>query len=385
MASISAIAHDENAASSGQWQLESFLQKVTVIVPSVIYVFNQKTQSNEYSNRSLGVAMGYSAAEVQEMGANLMPKVCHPDDLPAIATHFANIRAMQDGDILQLEYRMRHKEGHWVWLLSYDTVFDRDDDGNVLRHIGVATDITAQKEAEMRAVADKRQADIANEELRALSYSLSHDLKAPTNTLRVLLNELSDHHGSSIGKEEKELVSLSLQTVANMETLIENVLHYTNVVGREFEKEAVCLKQVVHGAVASLDDEIRESRAEIMVAELPSILGNPALLEVLFRNLLGNALKFREPTTAPRVSVDCAEVADNEIKVSVLDNGIGVPAEAQERIFKLFQRLHMKEDYPGTGLGLTVCRRIAVAHGGDITVEPAPDGGSVFAVTLNTE
>ena len=159
------------------WEAKPFLEKVTGIVPGIIYVFNQQTQSNEYTNRSLGAALGYSSDEIQVLGAEFMPRLCHPEDLPKMFAYFEGLRQMKDGEVSQLEYRIKHKKGGWVWLLSHDTIFERDEAGAVLRHIGVAADITAQKEAEERALAEKRAADAANEELRSFAYSVCHDLK----------------------------------------------------------------------------------------------------------------------------------------------------------------------------------------------------------------
>ena len=127
----------------GTWDAMPFLEKVMGIVPGIIYIVNQKTQSNEYSNRSLGELLGFNSSEIQAMGDDFFPQVCHPEDLPKIFEYFGGLQSMKDGEVCRIEYRMRHKLGHWVWLLSYDTIFERDADGAVLRHIGMATDVTA--------------------------------------------------------------------------------------------------------------------------------------------------------------------------------------------------------------------------------------------------
>ncbi|MGZ2258611.1 ATP-binding protein [Roseobacter sp. A03A-229] len=139
--------------STEDWDAASFLEKVLGVVPGVIYVFNQKTQSSEYTNRSLGDMLGYTGAEAQAMGEALIPTLTHPDDLPRVSAHFSALQQLQDGEIRMVEYRMQHKDGRWVWLVSHDAVFDRADDGTVLRHIGIATDITEQKAQEARAAA----------------------------------------------------------------------------------------------------------------------------------------------------------------------------------------------------------------------------------------
>lgn len=152
-----------------QWDAAPFLKKILGIVPGIIYVFNQKTQSNEYTNRSMGQLLGYSADEIKEMADDVIPRLCHPDDAAAIGAHFAAIQNLPDGQVLSVEYRMRHKQGHWVCLLSHDAVFQRESDGSVLRHIGSAADITVQKDAEIQAVANQSKAEAAYAEQMRVS------------------------------------------------------------------------------------------------------------------------------------------------------------------------------------------------------------------------
>ncbi len=137
------------------WEADAFLAKITKVIPGIVYVFNQKTQSNEYTNTTLADILGYSSAELIELGDALFPTLCHPDDLPRIGEYFASLQHLVDGTTVSIEYRMRHKSGHWVWLLSNDTVFDRDEDGAVHRHIGVATDISQQKTSETAIAATR--------------------------------------------------------------------------------------------------------------------------------------------------------------------------------------------------------------------------------------
>lgn len=159
--------------NSANLDVAPFLEKVLGIVPGIIYIFNQETQSNEYSNRSLGELLGYEVSEIQDMGEDILPRLCFPDDLPRIAEHFLEIQNMQDGEIKAVEYRMQHKQGNWVWLQSYDTVFQRDDDGVVIKHIGVATDITVQKHAEEIALASQEKAEHATAEQKYISDLLT--------------------------------------------------------------------------------------------------------------------------------------------------------------------------------------------------------------------
>lgn len=139
------------------WDTAPALKQVLGVVPGIIYVFNQETQSNDYANRSLGEVLGYSVEDIQAMGDAFLPSLTHPDDLPKIGAHFAAIKDLKDNSILTVDYRIKHKDGHWVWLLSRDTVFERASDGSVISHIGSATDITAQMtlDEEIRLVRDE--------------------------------------------------------------------------------------------------------------------------------------------------------------------------------------------------------------------------------------
>lgn len=361
----------------------TFLQKVVGIAPCLIYVFNHVTQSNEYANREVGEFMGYSPAELQEMGSELLQRVIHPEDLPLIMAHFAALQDMKDGEIAELEYRVLRKDGGWTWLLAHDTNFERDEAGRVLRHIGVATDITTQKVAAKALLEEKRNADAANEELRSFAYSVSHDLKSPSNTLDMLLGELEQSQGERLDEDGRELLDLSLNTVHRMQVLIEDVLAYTRVVGEDNEHVPVCLERMLKDIRADFRHDLSLFGGRIDVGPLPSIMGSGMQMSVLFRNLIANALKYSRPDTPPVVTIsDVTRDGAEKVSISVTDNGIGIPPDSHERIFGLFNRLHLDDAYEGSGLGLTICRRVALNHGGDITVHSVVGKGSSFTVAL---
>ncbi len=365
------------------WDAQSFLQKITSVAPNIIYVFNQKTQSNEYSNHSLGERMGYSPSEIQAMGADLMPMLCHPDDLSEMFSYFGDLRKMADGQVSTLEYRMKHRDGHWVWLHSHDTIFERDENGEVLRHIGTATDITAQKEAEARALLEKRIADEANDELRSFAYSVSHDLKAPSNTLSMLLSEMETALANDDKDDLADLLASGDETVTRMGVLIEDVLHYTRVIDGGGPHAKCDLSKIADDVLVDLRAQISSSGAEIETGPLPVISGNEAQIRILLQNLVVNAIRYQPAGATPKVWISSeTDPVARQLTLRVRDNGIGIDPKLQERIFTMFARLHREQDYPGTGLGLAICRRIATNHGGVISVESAPGEGSVFSVTL---
>lgn len=374
---------DVSAAGLAAWDAVPFLSKVIDIAPSIIYVFNQKTQANEYSNRSIGSSLGYSPDEIQDMGEELMPRLIHPDDLPLVFSYFADLQNAADGEVLQLEYRMKNRGGSWTWLLSYDTVFERNALGEVVRHMGVATDITDQKAAEARALAAKTQADAANEELRSFAYSVSHDLKSPSTTLQLLMNELRDHHGAQLDLEALGLVDMSIETLIRMQAVIEDVLCYTRVVGQDMDLQEVGLGTLLVDLCQDLRADIAAKNALVEIGDMPIVTGSALQLGILFQNLIVNAMKFVPPGTTPMIEIDQAPQTDTEyVTITLCDNGIGIAPKDHPRIFNMFERLHTADQYPGTGMGLATCRRIARNHQGDIAVQSNPNGGTTFSVTL---
>ncbi|MEW9919770.1 ATP-binding protein [Marimonas sp. MJW-29] len=377
------ILEDLAVAAKDGWDAEPFLRKVTDIAPCVIYVFNHESQSNEYTNRSIAEALGYSGEEIKQMGAEMLPRIIHPEDLSRIVSHFAAILSLRDGAVTQLEYRVRHKNGNWVWLLSNDTVFERDPDGKVIRHIGAAADITAQKSAEENARAEHLIATTTNDELKAFSYAMSHDMKAPSNTLNLLLNELLSVHGKTMEPDAVELCSMALATVSRMGKLVTDVMNYTQVINQDVATQPTDLNAVLADVLENLDNGIRLHGARVTVSDLPCVAADPAQMRILFQNLVENAIHFHKPGRPPRIRIKAIRVpCQKHHKITVQDNCIGIDESRHDQIFHAFKRLNEKPELSGTGLGLAICRRIAANHGCTIELISEKGNGATFAVTL---
>jgi signal transduction histidine kinase len=228
---------------------------------------------------------------------------------------------------------------------------------------------------------------MAGEALRAeqqeFTYALSHELKGPTNTLHLLLNEMAALRSSRPSPECDELLGLGLETISRMGGMIEDVLAYTQVIGRKLEFEKIDLGRLVREILDDLKADIARTGAVVGVADLPTCDGNLMQLRMLLQNLVANALKFRKKDVAPAVSVTGEVIANgDQIRLTVKDNGIGIAPEDHRKIFKLFRRLHLREEYAGTGLGLALCKRIVSNHGGEISVSSHLGEGSEFTVLL---
>lgn len=278
--------------------------------------------------------------------------------------------------------RYRHADGGTIWIRCRGKAI-RDADGRAIRMLGAHTDITAVKRSEEHARAGWRAAENANMELKNFAYSVSHDMKAPANTLHLLMNELKSHTGDQLNAEAKDILNMSIETVDRMQRLIEDVLDYTRMIGSPTSFEPVALEACATAATLDLRGDIQKANAEIVIDDLPVIAGMPAQMTLLFQNMIANAIKFHRPDTPPNLRISCQRDMDNQLYlIDFKDNGIGIAPHNQDRVFTLFQRLHGHDEIPGTGLGLPMCQRIAQNHKGDLTVHSSLGKGSTFTLAL---
>jgi signal transduction histidine kinase len=237
---------------------------------------------------------------------------------------------------------------------------------------------------------DRKIAEVeaANNELREFAYAASHDLKSPANTLCLWLQDFEEEHGAALGQTGRADLKDAARIVGRMRTLVEDVLSYSRVVNSDANDRApMDVRAIFQNAAADLEMEIRRARAQVDIAPMPPFTGYAPLISILAHNLLSNALKFRSPDRSPHVTVtgEIVPGPENAFVLRVRDNGIGIPPEHGDRVFRLFQRLHRAEDYAGTGLGLALCRRIAVTHGGQISLVSQEDAGAEFIITFPSE
>jgi PAS domain S-box-containing protein len=244
------------------------------------------------------------------------------------------------------------------------------------KHVEQALAATA---AELR----RRAAELerSNAELQQFAYMASHDLSEPLRMISGFAQLLERRYGGSLDQDAGELIAYILDGTERMRTLIDDLLAYSRVGRTGQPDEDVDLAESLHMAREAVAAAIAETGAEVRATgPLPVVRGNRRELAQLLQNLLSNAIKF-VAEGPPRVEVSASRV-DGMWDLAVRDNGIGIEPRHAERIFEMFQRLHPRDDYEGTGIGLAICKKIAERHGGDIRVEAAPGGGSVFHVTL---
>ncbi|MEN6383734.1 MAG: PocR ligand-binding domain-containing protein [Phycisphaerales bacterium] len=220
----------------------------------------------------------------------------------------------------------------------------------------------------------------SNKDLEQFAYVASHDLQEPLRAVAGFVELLKMQLGSSLSDKNLKYMNFVVDGVIRMQALIHGLLEYSRIGTRFNQSQPVDTKKAINHAMAYLERAIQESRAEIIIGDLPTVCMDELLFVQLFQNLIGNAIKFKT-AQKPQIHID-AEKLDGFWKFWVKDNGIGLEQEYAERIFLIFQRLHTRDKYPGTGIGLSICKKIVERHGGKIWVESQPGQGSTFYFTI---
>ena len=226
----------------------------------------------------------------------------------------------------------------------------------------------------------------SNAELEQFAYVASHDLQEPLRKVAAFCQLLEKRYGDQLDERGAEYIGFAVDGAKRMQRLINDLLTFSRVGRLGATHTEVDLDDALQSALGNLSASIEESDAEIVRPDepLPVIDGDATLLAMLWQNLIGNAVKFREDGTAPRIVIECRPSGDGEPEwlFSVTDNGIGIGADFADKVFVIFQRLHGRDEYSGTGIGLALCKKIVEHHGGSIRVDTSYTGGTRFLFTL---
>jgi PAS domain S-box-containing protein len=273
----------------------------------------------------------------------------------------------------------RPAAGDVAWVLV--NAFPEIDANGKLRQIVVTfVDITQRRRAERQLQASAAELARSNKELEQFAYIASHDLQEPLRMVASYTQLLARRYRGRLDADADEFIRYAVDGANRMQTLISDLLAYSRVGTRSSPFQPADCNRVLGQALANLSVAIQESRAVVMNAELPTVMADESQLVQLFQNLIGNAIKFRS-AEPPRVSIS-ATLKDRAWEFAVCDNGIGFDPQYAERIFVIFQRLHNRQDYPGTGIGLAICKRIVERHGGCIWVVSEVGKGTTFYFTV---
>lgn len=259
----------------------------------------------------------------------------------------------------------------------------RDETGEITRVVHTSRDITDRKLADELLAEHDRALARSNMELQHFAYIASHDLQEPLRKVTAFGDRLRDKCGHALDEQGRDYLARMQNAASRMQVLINDLLTFSRVTSRAQPFVAVDLAQIVREVVSDLEIKIEQTAGAVVFGDLPTIDADPLQMRQLFQNLIGNALKFHRPKESPRVEIRARYAADEgRVEIRCTDNGIGFEQKYAERIFEVFQRLHGRGEYEGTGIGLAVCRKITERHGGDITVASCPGEGSTFTISL---
>jgi len=330
-------------------------------------------------NRRLCEILGYGE---QELIGRAVKEISHPEDRNLTDSQRMRVRSGEKHSV-RFEKRYIRKSGAIVWV-DLSVALACDASGVPQYEIALFDDITERKKAEAALREAHEELKRSNAELEQFAYVASHDLQEPLRMVSSYTQLLMRRYGDKLDGDAKDFTAFIVDGATRMKQLIEDLLAYSRVGTRDKNFKPVDAESSLKRALTNLRAAIQDSGATVTQDKLPTIPCDEVQLAQLFQNLIGNALKFRKPDVAPAVHVGAAEQGA-EWEFMVRDNGIGIEPQYFERIFMVFQRLHDKGEYPGTGIGLAIVKKVVERHGGRIWVQSQPGAGTTFHFTMPKE
>ena len=312
----------------------------------------------------------------------------HPEDRPLIETKIRKALADKNTSMVEGEYRYLTQSGSYLHILARASII-RDENGSVTRLVGAFSDMTQRKqyEASLKALNTdlekiNKELLVSNTELEQFAYIASHDLQEPLRMITGFLSQIERKYADLIDEKGKQYIFFAVDGARRMRQIILDLLEFSRVGRMQDTEEKVDVKSLIEEVRMLHHGQIEELGATIIIDHpLPVIRTMKSPLRQVFQNLVGNALKYHRKAIAPVISI-AFEETPAYWQFSVEDNGIGIDPEYQQKIFEIFQRLHNKDEYSGTGIGLAIVKKIVESLGGRILVESSLEKGSIFFFTI---
>jgi len=383
---------EERLQESQRW-----LQAITDANPNILYVYDLIEQRNVYVNREIYTILGYTPEEIKNMGTAVLPTLIHPDDFALLSQFLKKIDIAKDGEILEFDYRMQHKNGEWRWLFSREVVFARTSDGKPMEILGAAADITERKLAKIALQQALAAAQAANRAKTTFLASMSHELRTPLNAVIGFSQILA--RDESLATQQKKYIEIINRSGGHLLELINDVLSMSKIEAGQItlNKDRFDLYALLNSLQEMLQLKAKTKGLQLNFEhtfDVPQYVQTDEnkLRQVLI-NLLGNAIKFtQQGNVTLRVSLvkhDFSGVKNKgqrTITFEISDTGLGISSEELNTIFDPFvQSQTGRKSIEGTGLGLPISREFVQLMGGDITVRSTPGEGSTFTFDIKVD
>ncbi len=322
----------------------------------------------------------------------LISSVVHPDDLELVRLNLeAAVRGEKE---YAVDHRVVRPDGELLWVHA-DAELLHDDEGNPERLLGTVIEITERKRAEQELERHREHLEelvvertckltAVNKELEAFAYSVSHDLRGPLRAIDGFSRILLEEHTDQLDTEGRRLLNVVRENSGLMGQLIEDILELSRVGRRPLEQSSVDMNEAVAAAIDALELQYPDRQLGMVMQDMPPVIGDRPLIQQVWANLISNAVKFTANIEGPIIEV-CGSVENGENVYAVRDNGAGFDMRYVGKLFSLFQRLHGREEFEGTGVGLAIVQRIVERHGGRVWAEGKVNEGATFYFALPSE
>lgn len=345
-----------------------------------------------YMSPSSEKITGYNAQEFMN-NPDLVTDIVHPEDRPLFVNHIENPKNTSHEET---EFRIVSKSGQIKWLahicaplhmqqkflgrrISNRDITERKKTEDELRKYRESLEELVEKRTEeLKEISEELRR--SNNELQQFAYAASHDLQEPLRTIAGFAKMIEKRYKSRLDEKADEFIGFIIDGTKRMQQLIKDLLEYSRVGAKHNEFKPTDCSLIIDKVISNLETSIKENSATVTYENLPTIMSDADQLGRLFQNLISNAIKFRS-TETPKIHIAAGKKKDEWV-FSVRDNGIGIDPKYSEKIFVVFQRMHTTSEYPGTGIGLAICKKIVEHHGGRIWVESEPEKGATFYFTL---
>ena len=373
---------------------EYFIQQIADASPTVLYLFDVVEDCFAYSNREIFYVLGYTPEEIKAIERKDVYALYHPEDLKLLPERKGSESKFHYSEsMMQYECRMQHKNGDWVWLLIREVIFKKDETGAVKKVLGAALDITKRKDMERTLLQNAFQLEQSNASLEEFAYVASHDLKEPLRKISTFGDRLDATQAERLDDSGKTYLKKVIDASQRMQTMIDDLLSVSMITGnRSFQPHS--LQEILDDARQAVEHKLEQKGARINAQALPEATIVASQFRQLFQNLLSNSLKFVREDVPPVITITCDHPDATELsklnlpsnirhlRLCFKDNGIGFENEFAGKIFQIFQRLHGRSEYEGTGIGLAICKKIVEHHGGIIYATGVPGEGATFTILL---
>lgn len=352
--------------------------------------WTKKTDHLEWTDGMFQL-LEYSKDEVPEVSTRFFIKHILPEYIDTASR--AVTEAINNGTGFDEEFIIRTRNGNEKYVHSKGKVL-LDKDGNLQRIFGITRDVTLKKSYEKELDRYIRELNRSNKELEEFAYVASHDMHEPLRKILTFSERLKTKYSDTLGDDGKVYLDRIGASAGNMRNLIDNLLEFSRVSRGTRSFEQCDLKKVVSDVLADQELRIEETATSITLDQLPVVEAVSSEMRQLFNNLISNALKFRSREITPTINISAHKLTHNEksglllpfnkpfYRIDVTDNGIGFDAMYAEKIFEIFQRLHGKSEFSGSGIGLAICKKIVENHGGLIRATGKQGSGATFSVIL---